>query len=175
MKAFEDIHKYISLLLSDRLSAELKLNFDLKHIQCANQEFQTFSSDIPRFSYIALFKFKTRGILLLIDPKIIYVLTNRMLGGKGIIETKPKPLFTVSELFMANKLVNWFSDFYTEHHLEIKFLRVENNLDMVHFFYPDESIFGVKMNCKINQKEIGTIACCYPELIMSSKESAWAA
>ncbi len=174
MKAFEDIHKYISLLLSDRLSADLKLNFDLKHITCENQEFQMFASDIPRFSYIALYKFKSRGILLLIDPKIVYVLTNRFLGGKGTIETKPKPLFTFSESFMAEKLVNWFSEFYAESHLDVKFLRVENNLDMVHFFYPDEQIYGVKMACKINQKDIGNISCCYPKLIMDRRESSWA-
>ena len=61
-----------------------------------------------------------------------------------------------------------------ENHLDIKFLRIENNLDMVHFFYPDELVYGVKMACKINQKDIGSICCCYPAMVVEDKENVWA-
>lgn len=175
MKVFEDIHKYLSLILSDKVSSLLKLNFDMKNIECQEEEYQMFTSNIPKFSYIALFRFKNRGILLFVDPKIIYMLTNKMLGGKGIIETKPRPVITLSEDYTGKKMVSWFHEFYRESKLDINFLRIEHDVNLIHFFYPDEKILSVKMNCKINMKPVGTISACYPQIIMDKKESSWGA
>lgn len=173
MQAFEEIHKYLSLILSDKVSSLLKLNFDLKDIECKVEEYQMFTATAPKFCYIALFRFVNRGILLFVDPKIIYILSNRMLGGKGIVEVRPKPVITMSEDFLGKKVVQWFYDFYRESKLDVTFLRIENDVNLIHFFYPDEKILSMQMNCRINGKPCGTISACYPQIIMDKKESSW--
>jgi len=173
IKIFTDIHKYLTLILSDKLSSLLKISLDLKDISCECQEYLKFSESIPQFSYIILLKFQNRGILLFIDSKIIYRLSNRMLGGKGGIEKKPDPKFTFSEEFMAKKIVELFFEFYKESKLEVHFLRTETDPNLLHVFYPDESVYTVAMNCKINNISIGNILVCYPQIVMDKKESAW--
>ena len=133
LPVFTDIHKYLSLIMSDKVSSMLKLNFDMKDVNCKFEEYREFTADVNQFSYIGLFKFKNRGLLLFFDSKIIYVLCNRMLGGHGLAETKPKPVFTFSESFFAEKMLTMFFDFFKDTKLNVNFLRSEKNLDLIHF------------------------------------------
>jgi len=162
MTLFNNFYKLVALLISDRISSMLELNFDMKDLECKKQSYTEFSEDIPKFAYVGLFKYKSRGVLLFIDAKIIYMLSNKMLGGKGIIETKPKPLFTFSEDFIGKELLMWFSNFFEQNKIDLKFLRVENRIEHIHYFFPDETIASAKMKCKIDNKQVGMISFCHP-------------
>jgi flagellar motor switch protein FliM len=163
----DNLYKFLALIMSDRISSQLQVNFNMKDVVCKEEMYKEFSSTLPKFVYSAIFKYKTRGILLFIDAKILYILSNRMLGGKGIIETKPKPMFTFSEDFFGKELISWFLDFYNKQDFKLKFLRVENDIEYIHYFYPDEAVYTAKMNCKFGQKSVGFISACHPKTILS--------
>ena len=162
IETFGNFYKLVALLISDRISSMLKVNFDMKDLMYKKETYANFSVDIPKFSYVGLFKYKNRGVLLFIDAKIIYILSNKMLGGEGIIETKPKPMFTFSEDFIGKELLMWFSNFFEQNRIDLKFLRVENRIEHIHYFFPDEIIASAKMKCKIDDRAVGLISLCHP-------------
>lgn len=160
---FSNFYKMGSLILSDRLSSLLKVNIDLKDITCSMESYAGFCAQVPSFSFIGLYKYKTRGLLVFIDPKIIYILSNRFMGGVGIIEKKPSPLFTFSEQFFGEELLNWISSILPENGIDIHFLRSESKLNHVHYFFPDEEVVSMVMKCRLNEKLIGNICICHPK------------
>ena len=111
---------------------------------------------------MGLYKYQGRGILIFIDPKIVYVLSNRMFGGKGLVEKKPKPAFTFSEQFFGKELISWFTQYFEKSGVLVSFLRVENHVDHIHYFFPDEEVAVSQMKCKVNGEELGGIYLCHP-------------
>ena len=162
MTHFGNYYKLLSLLLSDQVSSLLKFNFDMKEVDCRTTLYAQFSQMMPDFLFVGLYKYKSRGLLLFIDPKIVYMLSNRMLGGQGTVETKPTPMFTFSETFFGKELVSWFTQYYQKSGVPVSFLRVENQIDHIHYFFPDEEVAVVSFTCKYNGEPIGQIALCHP-------------
>jgi len=154
----QDYYKTMALKLSDKISSTLKVNFDMKDLACGKEEYRNFANEIPNFAYLGLFKHKGRGLIIAIDPRIIYVLSNKLLGGKGIIEIKPEPIYTFSELFFGRELVSWINALYQDIAIDLIYERYETSIHSVHYFYPDEIIFSAKMHCKYDRKPIGNIA-----------------
>ncbi len=173
MKVLEDLHRYMSLLFSDRLSSQLQFNFDMKDVSCEQIAYKDYTQTLGSRGYMGLFRLKNRGFFVFIEPKIIYVLTNRCLGGQGITELKPKPILTFSEEFVGKKVLDMFTDFYKEAKLDTALTRIETNPSLVHFFYPEETVCMIKMGCRIDQNSIGSLSICYPTLILDKKESSW--
>lgn len=173
MTTYSDFYKLKSLVISDRVSSMLNVNFDITDLDCSEGDYTEFIKDVPEFAYIALFQYYSRGILLQFDSNIIYKLSNKMLGGKGEIEEKEVPMFTSSEDLLGNELISWFTEYYKQHKVKLTFLRVEHKIENVHYFFPDEKILGVKMKCKIDKEEMGQIAICHPKLFLDKQKDAW--
>ena len=173
MPSFSEFYKLQSLVISDRISSLLKVNFDMTDMTCAEEPYLQFTKDLPKFSYISLYKYFSRGVLVLIDAKIIYLLSNKMLGGVGVIEKKTAPQFTESEDLFGTELTSWFTDYYEQNGILTSFLRVEYNVDHVHYFFPNEKVLTVKMKCKVNGKPIGYIAICHPKMFLEKQKELW--
>jgi flagellar motor switch protein FliM len=165
-------YKRLALSTSDMVSSKLKLNFDMKSLEYVEGEYSDFEKILPPFAYIAIYQYLKRGVLLSVDPRIIYILSNRMLGGKGEIEKKPKPKFTFSEDFFGKEFISWFSYYYEENELPLKYLRIENSVDHTHYFFPDDPVVLAKLNCSINKKEIGSIVFCHPKSFLDLGRTA---
>ena len=163
METFSNFYKLVSLLISDRLSSMLSTNFDMKDLEVKETVYSTFIEDVPKFAFVGLFKYKSRGLLVFIDAKIVYLMSNRMLGGKGVIEKKPSPVFTFSEEFFGKELLSWFSAFFADNGIDVSFLRVENRVQHIHYFFPDESVVTVTMKCRLDDDLIGNISICHPK------------
>ena len=174
MTSFSEFYKLKSLVISDRVSSMLSVNFDITDMDCSEGDYTEFAKDLPEFAYIGLFQYFSRGILLLIDSKVIYKLSNKMLGGKGLVEEKENQMFTSSEDLLGNELLSWFTEYYKQHKVKLTFLRVEQKIENVHYFFPDEKILGVKMKCKIDKEEMGYVAICHPKLFLDKQKEAWA-
>lgn len=164
-------YKQLALSTSDMVSSKLKLNFDMKSLEYSEGVYSDFETQLPPFAYIAVYQFEKKGVLLSIDPRLIYILSNRLLGGKGEIEKKPHLKFTFSEDFLGKEFVSWFSFYYEDNHIPLTYLRVENNVDHTHYFFPDDPVVLVKLNCSINKKEVGSVVFCHPKSFLKCGES----
>ena len=158
----DSLYKFLALKLSDRLSSQLKISFDLKDVATSQAPYTEIIKPISSFCYVGLMQYYARGVLLFVDPRIIYMLSNRMLGGQGIIEDKEYAHFTPSEHVFGEQLMNWALDFYKELQIPVTYLRSEENAAHVHYFYPDEVVFGSVMKCRINDKVAGHIIAVHP-------------
>ena len=47
----------------------------MKNLSCNEVKYSELIKGIPKFSYISIFKYGNRGVLLLVDSKIIYMLS----------------------------------------------------------------------------------------------------
>ena len=158
----EQFYKIQSLILSDQLSSLVKQNVDMRDLECKESTYSDLVSSGSAFSWIGLYKYLDRGVLAVIDPKIVYLITNRCLGGPGIIEKKPTPKFTFSEMFCGEELINRLTLLYQKSDIPIEFVRSEFYLDQVHYFFSDEKIIQTKINCSIGKKLAGSITLCHP-------------
>lgn len=163
LEAISNFYKMGSLQISDRLSSMLKVNMDLKDITCSQEQYSNFCTHIPSFAFIGLYKYKTRGLLIFIDPKIVYILSNRFMGGPGIIEKKPSPIFTYSEEVFGEELLGWITTIFIDNNIDINYLRYESKISQVHYFFPDEVVTTMVMKCRLNDKLIGNICICHPK------------
>lgn len=172
MASFSHFYRLLALIVSDKISSLLKVNFDMKNVVTRQEKYALFTSDLNDFGFVGLFKYKDRGVLIYIDARIVYILTNRMLGGKGILETRPEALFTYTETMFGKELLSWFGDFYLKKEIEIEFIRVENFMNHIHYFYPDEEVATAKMKCKLNDEPAGYVALCHPLKFVEMEELA---
>jgi flagellar motor switch protein FliM len=163
MEMFSNFYKLVSLLISDRLSSMLATNFDMKNLETKESLYSSFIEDVPKFAFVGLFKYKSRGLLVFIDAKIVYLLSNRLFGGQGVIEKKPSPVFTFSEEYFGKELLSWFSAFFADNGIDVSFLRVEHRVQHIHYFFPDEAVITATMKCKMNDDMIGNISICHPK------------
>jgi flagellar motor switch protein FliM len=168
-ESFKSLHKDLSLVVSDELSSRLKINVDFKNIKFMFDEYKKIRMELPEFSFISIFKRKKKNVLCIIDPLIVYSVSNRILGGAGVIESKPESIFTFSEQFAAEKITSIITDFLDENKLSLTFVRQDYRLNLIHAFYPDEKVFAVKMNSVISNKMAGAITLCYPILSLKGK------
>lgn len=175
LEPFSNFYKMGSLLISDRLSSLLKVNMDLKDITCSMETYANFCAQVPTFSFIGLYKYKARGLLVFIDPKLVYILSNRFFGGTGIIEKKPSPLFTFSEQLFGEELLSWVTSILPENGMDVHFLRSESKLNHVHYFFPDEDVATMVMKCRLNEKLIGNICICHPKSFVEQENLVCAA
>ena len=158
----ETFFRMMTLKISDSVSSLLKINFDIKNLDYGKQVYSSFLDGISEHSCCGLFKLGARGMAIYIDPKIIYILSNRMLGGEGVIEKKMDALYTDSEKFFAKEMINLFKEYYSKHEVELEFVRIETNIKRIHYFFPEETIYGAKCLSKINDEETGVLAICHP-------------
>ena len=164
-------YKQLALNTSDMVSSKLKLNFDMKSLEYSEGQYSDFESQLPPFAYISVYQYEKKGVLLSVDPRLIYILSNRMLGGKGEIEKKPLLKFTFSEDFLGKEFISWFSYYYEENKIPLTYLRVENKVDHTHYFFSDDPVVIVKLNCSINKKEIGSVVFCHPKSFLDLGEN----
>ena len=172
MVSFSHFYRLLALIVSDKMSSLLKVNFDMKNVVIRKEKYTLFTSDMADFGFVGLFKYKDRGVLVYIDARIIYVLANRMLGGKGTLEIRPEELFTYSERMFGEEFLSWFSDYFVKQGIDIQFIRVETDMKHIHYFYPDEEVATAKMKCKLNEDEIGYVALCHPLKFVDTEDLA---
>jgi flagellar motor switch protein FliM len=167
---FIDFYRQLSLSMSDEFSSTIKGNFDMKDIGCDEQTYASFLEGCPKFALFGLFHYRSRGMLILIDPQIVYSVSNRFMGGSGEIEKKPTPLFTFSETFFGKEILSLLSSNLQNKGVDIQFLRLETYPNNIHYFFSDETILTTTMKIKLNGEPIGDIRICHPEMFLE-KES----
>ena len=58
--------------------------------------------------------------------------------------------------------MDMFSLYYDEHNVNLEFVRLETNVKRIHYFFPEEEVYGAKCDAKINDRESGVLAICHP-------------
>lgn len=161
MKDSSQFYKKFSLYLTDHISGNLKVGFNTMDMTITQSNYETFSKEIPSYFFAGIFKLKDITFLTICEAKIIYALSNRMLGGNGLVETRPEQLFTDSEIFFGELFMEWVLEFYKKHNKNIEFKKFETDKSQFQSFFPTDELEIASMSCTMQNSAIGNIYVCH--------------
>ena len=152
----EEAVKRAALYLSDLISTKLKILFNCKFIEKKLIPYENFQKMDRKFFTFALKNHKGESSIQALDPQVIYIFTNRILGGEGIIEVRKfKELFTFSESYFGKFLVEWIVDAFIRNGLPMQLDKIADSPRYYHLFLPDEKIWQFTFEIYMGQQMIG--------------------
>jgi flagellar motor switch protein FliM len=165
---FQSGHREFFLELSDRLSTILETNIDFKEFEIQSVPYKSISDSVRNnASIIGLFKLEKRGVLVVIQTSVVTAVSDLFFGKKNpkgvAIAGKNNPPFSVR--FTGNYLTQFFQRLFDSLSIAAAFDRDETEIDLIHYFYPDDRVRVVQINSKIFGNLVGTIQIIYPDTI----------
>ena len=160
MPELELLVKKVALLLSDSVSNQLQTHFTCRFFakkQIPFQAIQKLESDYFTFS---LFNLDKSPVLIAVDSAIIYQLSNRLLGGDGAVEYREKIIFTPSDYALGHHLVNWTRAAFRKLDIDLVLGKEADSPKFFHLFLPDELVWQVAFEVKIDSHQAGMIFLC---------------
>lgn len=163
MTNFVQFHKQLLLDFSMDISNELKAGFTTLSDAGSELMFSELNASFPKLFISALFEYNSERFYFLIDAKIIYALSNRMLGGSGQIETRPQGLFTEAEQFFATFFVEGLAKRYAKLGQTVTLIRIENTENSSLPFFPEQVVYHLHADAFLGENPIGAIHICSAE------------
>lgn len=152
----EDVIKRIGLILSDTISTQLKMLFTCKYYEGRKVNYEIVQKLDRKYYTFSLKVGDHPPILNIIDAQIVYILTNRILGGEGIVEVRRfKDLFTFSENYFGKYLINWVIDAYAKNGLNVSCDKIADSPKYYHIFLPDEQVLQYSFEVFSGLQNIG--------------------
>jgi len=169
MPTLEIINERFARLFQVSMSASLKKIVDVHPASLEITKFGEFMKHIPLPSCINIFKMEPlKGFgLMIIDPRLVYLLVDNFFGGKGQTHVKVEGRdFTPIEHRIINKLVNLcFQDIEKAwrpvHPINIQLSRTEINPQFASIVTPSEVVIVIEYNVEIDSMP-GKIYLCIP-------------
>jgi flagellar motor switch protein FliM len=155
--------KRVALELSDVVSSKLQLLFSCTFKSKKVLNYEEFIQSLDRKYYTFSLKFGDETpILNVMDAHIIYLLTNRILGGEGIVEVRHfKDLFSYSEHYFGKQIINWMIKAYEDQIGKMELDKIADNPRYYHVFLPDEKVIQYTFEVKVGEQQVGMIYLCF--------------
>ena len=162
MVAFSGFYRLLALQMSNRLSSLLSLNVDFRDVVCKEAVYGDVVGQVGSFSFSGIFRYYWRGLLVFVSPALVYRLTDRLLGGKGVVAPGHEDIFTCSERFLGERILEFFGDVFQLYSIPIVYERVDSDVASIHYFFMDEAVAVAKLKSKIDGEDSGDMLICHP-------------
>lgn len=158
----EEILKRTILQLSDNISSQLNILFNCKFSSKKILKYDEFIQMLDRRYYVfSLRNEKVSPLLNVLDAQIIYMLTNRMLGGEGILEVRKfKDLFSFSERYFAKYLIDWLIESMHKNGLMMNLGKIADSPKYYHIYLSDEEVWQYTFEVYIAEQHVGLFYLC---------------
>lgn len=157
MSDFLNFHKQLLLDFSMQLANELKSDIRFVDTEYEQLSYDLARPQIPNLYLAALLEQTVERLYICADSRIIYALCNRMLGGKGCIETQPDSFFTDSELFFGETFFDTLIQQYAIFGKGVELIRTETQEQQSQVFFTDQVIHLLKSTCLIGDNKCGPL------------------
>ncbi|HSA05792.1 MAG TPA: hypothetical protein P5556_01275, partial [Candidatus Gastranaerophilales bacterium] len=99
LKVLQDIHKEFSRQLALLLSAYLRLNIDVEVVSVDQLTYEEFTKSLPNPITVCVLELNPLPgqIVLVISHEVNFGIVDRMLGGPGTADPKPRELTDIEE------------------------------------------------------------------------------
>lgn len=169
MPTLEIINERFTRIFQVTMSATLKKIIDVHPASVEVTKFGEFMKQIPLPSCINIFKMDPLGgfSLMIIDPRLVYLLIDHFFGGKGQTHVKVEGRdFTPIEHKMINRIVSLaFQDLEKAwrpvHPINIVLSRTEINPQFASIVPPTEVVVTAEFNIEIDSAP-GKLHLCIP-------------
>ncbi|MDD5457228.1 MAG: hypothetical protein PHV30_09360 [Candidatus Margulisbacteria bacterium] len=168
----EETIKRVGLRLSDLISTKLKILFNCKFVEKKLVTYETIQQLDRKFYTFTLLHNKKQPIMQIMDTNIIYILTNRILGGEGIVEVRRfKELFTFSENYFGRFFIDWIIEAFANNGLDLSLDKIADSPKYYHLYLPEEKIMQFVFEIYIGPQNIGMYYICFDPALDLKKES----
>lgn len=163
--------KRIGLLLSDTISTKLNILFTFKYYGKKLIPYELIQKLDRKYYTFSLIQDNEAPILNVLDAQILYIFTNRILGGEGVVEIRKfKELFTFTEKYYGKYLINWVIDTFQTNGMFVALDKIADSPKYYHIFLPDENVWQFAFEVFLGPQHIGMYYVCFDRNFSFRKE-----
>jgi len=152
----------MGLRLSDLISTKLKILFTCKYYGKKRIPYEAVQKMQRKYYVFSLNTGRSTPILNIMDLNIIYMLTNRILGGEGIVENRKfKELFTFSENYFGKMFTEWIIEAFSINGTAMVLEKIADSPQYYHIYLPDEKVWHYTFEMYLGQQHIGMYYICF--------------
>lgn len=174
LRGLQDIHKEFSRQLALVLTAYLRMHLEVDVVSVDQLTYDEFMRSVPNPISIAIFELNPLPgqILLGISFEVLSSIVDRMLGGVGTVEVKPRELTDVEESLvkkMIERTTQTLADAWS--HIipvESNLIGLDNNYSGIQVATPGEIVALITLEVHISGKHYGLISLCFPYPVLEN-------
>ena len=174
LRGLQDIHKEFSRQLALVLTAYLRMHLEVDVVSVDQLTYDEFMRSVPNPISIAIFELNPLPgqILLGISFEVLSSIVDRMLGGVGTVEFKPRELTDVEES-LVKKMIERTTQTLAEawSHIipvESNLIGLDNNYSGIQVATPGEIVALITLEVHISGKHYGLISLCFPYPVLEN-------
>ena len=175
LRALQDIHKEFSRQLSLILTTYLRMNMEVDVISVDQLTYDEFVRSMPTPITIGIIELSPLPgqILLGMSHEVTSSIVDRMLGGTGIAENKPRELTDI-EVALAKRIVmkithtledSWKSIFP----VNALVVGIDNNYSLIQIASAGEIVALITFEVQILGKYSGLLSLCFPYPVLENQ------
>ncbi len=168
LRALQTIHENFARQLGMLLTTYLRLSVEVDVVSVDQLTYDEFIKSMPRPISVAILEFEPLPGQLLLGTsyEITAGMVDRMLGGSGVISSKPRE-FTDTESSLVTRLMERVLKVLEESwrgmmDVSIAMRGLEDNYSMVQITSPGEIVALVTLEVTLNNKDSGLMSLCIP-------------
>lgn len=174
LRGLQDIHKEFSRQLALVLTAYLRMHLEVDVVSVDQLTYDEFMRSVPNPISIAIFELNPLPgqILLGISFEVLSSIVDRMLGGVGNIESKPRELTDVEESLvkkMIERTVQTLAEAWS-HVIPVdgNLIGLDNNYSGIQVATPGEIVALITLEVHISGKHYGLLSLCFPYPVLEN-------
>ena len=174
LRGLQDIHKEFSRQLALVLTAYLRMHLEVDVVSVDQLTYDEFMRSVPNPISIAIFELNPLPgqILLGISFEVLSSIVDRMLGGVGNIESKPRELTDVEESLvkkMIERTIQTLAEAWS-HVIPVdgNLIGLDNNYSGIQVATPGEIVALITLEVHIAGKYYGLLSLCFPYPVLEN-------
>src|SRR5574344_1534817 len=174
LRGLQDIHKEFSRQLALVLTANVRMHLEVDVVSVDKLTYDEFMRSVPNPISIAIFELNPLPgqVLLGISFEVLSSIVDRMLGGVGTVEVKPRELTDVEESLikkMIDRTIQTLAEAWS--HIipvESNLIGLDNNYSGIQVATPGEIVALITLEVHIAGSHYGLISLCFPYPVLEN-------
>lgn len=174
LRGLQDIHREFSRQLALVLTAYLRMHLEVDVVSVDQLTYDEFMRSVPNPISIAIFELNPLPgqILLGISFEVLSSIVDRMLGGVGNVEIKPRELTDIEESLvkkMIERTIQTLAEAWS-HIIPVdgNLIGLDNNYSGIQVATPGEIVALITLEVHISGKHYGLISLCFPYPVLEN-------
>lgn len=174
LKVLQDIHKEFSRQQSLLLSAYLRLGIDVEVVSVDQLTYEEFTRSLPNPVTVCVLELNPLPgqIVMIISHEVTFCIVDRMLGGPGTGEPKPRELTDIEEALIkrvfekiSKTLEKAWKNIFP---VRSEVIGIDNNAILPQFASPGEITALITLEIQIAEKQSGLLSLCFPYPVLEN-------
>lgn len=174
LRALQDIHKEFSRQLGLILTAYLRMHIDIEVVSVDQLTYDEFTRSMPSPITIGILEMNPLPgqILIGLSHEIVSSVVDRMLGGVGISESKPRELTDIEEALVKkvfDRITKSLEDSWKNvFPVQGNVVGIDNNYSLIQIANPGEIVALITLEVQVASRFSGLLSICFPYPVLET-------